>query len=290
MSDQQALTSPAADGARWARSAWVRLPVLFALMLVVDSVISAVNAAADATPLTALIAGVVAGGLALAAYAGLVRYLEGRRAPAELALGEARQGLRRGAVLGLGLFSVTIALVAMVGGYHVHGWGSIGGALTTLGVMTGVSVAEELAFRGALFRVLEEKVGTWGALAVSGLLFGALHLVNKDATIWGGLSIAIEAGLMFGAVYAATRSLWLPIGLHLAWNTAEQGIFGTSVSGAGSGSGGLLDASVSGPHALTGGDFGPEASVFAILVCLVPTVLFLRAAKRRNRIHPRRPS
>ncbi|WP_235834297.1 CPBP family intramembrane glutamic endopeptidase [Actinomadura logoneensis] len=260
--------------------------MLFALMIVVESIITAVNGAADATPLTALIAGVVCGGLALAAYAGLVRYLEGRT-PQELALAEARQGLGRGVTLGLGLFTVTIALVAMVGGYHVHGWGSFGGALTTLGVMTGVAVTEELAFRGALFRVLEEKTGTWGALAVSALAFGGLHLVNKDATIWGALAIAVEAGLMFGAVYAATRSLWLPIGLHLAWNVAEQGIFGTSVSGSGTGAGGLLDASVSGPQALTGGDFGPEASIFAILVCIVPTVLFLRAAKRRNRIHTR---
>ncbi|TDD93003.1 CPBP family intramembrane metalloprotease [Actinomadura darangshiensis] len=256
-------------------------------MLVVNSVIAAVNGAADATPLTALIAGVAAGGLALAAYTGLVRFLEGRRSPQELAPAQARLGLYRGIALGLGLFAATIALVAMVGGYHVHGWGSIGGALTTLGVMTGVSVVEELTFRGALFRVLEEKAGTWGALAVSGLAFGGLHLVNEDATLWGALAIAIEAGLMFGAVYAATRSLWLPIGLHLGWNMAEQGIFGTSVSGSGTGSGGLLDASVTGPQALTGGDFGPEASIFAILVCLVPTVLFLRAAKRRNRIHTR---
>lgn len=272
--------------ARWARSAWVRLPVLFVLMLAVDGIASAINGVADATAVTALIAGVVTGGLALAAYVGLVRYLEGRRAQ-ELALVRGKQAVSRGFILGLGLFTVTIALVAMVGGYHIHGWGSISGSLTTLGLMSCVAVTEELAFRGALFRVLEERTGTWGALAVSGLVFGCIHLVNKNATVWGALAIAIEAGLMFGAIYAATRSLWLPIGLHLGWNWAEEGIFGTTVSGSGTGSGGLLHASVSGPQALTGSEFGPEASIFAILVCLVPTVLFLIAAKRRNRIHTR---
>ncbi|NGO13547.1 CPBP family intramembrane metalloprotease [Streptomyces sp. HC44] len=255
-------------------------------MLAVGGIASGINGVADATPLTALIAGVATAGLALAAYAWLVRYLEGRR-PQELAREQARPELLRGALLGVGLFTVTIALVAMTGGYHVRGWGSIGGALTTLGLMSCVAVTEELAFRGVLFRVLEEKTGTWGALAVSGLAFGGLHLVNEDATVWGALAIAVEAGLMFGAVYAATRSLWLPIGLHLGWNMAEQGIFGTTVSGSGTGSGGLLHAAVSGPQALTGGDFGPEASIFAVLVCAVPTVLFLRAAKRRNRIHTR---
>jgi uncharacterized protein len=296
----QPTTQPAADdahltaaargevrrGPRWAAATWVRLPIFVALMLAVDAIGAGINGAADGTPLTGLIAGVATGGLALAAYTGLVRYLEGRT-PQELALAQARPQLRRGLLIGLGLFSVVIGLIAMTGGYHVHGWGSIGGALISLGLMIFASVTEELAFRGGLFRVLEEKAGTYGALAVSGLVFGGLHLVNKDATIWGALAIAVEAGLMLGAAYAATRSLWLTIGIHLAWNFAEQGIFGTAESGAGTGAGGLLHASVSGPAILSGGIFGPEASIFAILVCSVPTVLFLRAAKRRNRIYRR---
>lgn len=272
--------------ARWAASAWVRLPVLFVLMLVVDAAGSGINGVADGNPVTGLIVGVVTAGLALGAYTLLVRYLEGRR-PQELAPERARPELWRGALMGLGLFSVTIGLVAMTGGYDIRGWGSFGGALTTMGLMSCASVTEELAFRGALFRILEERTGTWGALAFSAIAFGGLHLINPDATFWGALAIAVEAGLMFGAIYAATRSLWLPIGLHFGWNMAEQGIYGTSVSGAGSGTGGLLNAVVSGPQILTGGDFGPEASVFAVLVCLVPTVFFLRAAKRRNRIQPR---
>ncbi|MFH9864400.1 lysostaphin resistance A-like protein [Streptomyces sp. NPDC017202] len=260
--------------------------MLFVLMLAVGGINSMINGITDVTPLTALIAGTVTSGLSLAAYTSLVWYLEGRR-PQELSLAQARQGLRRGSALGLGLFTVFIALVAMTGGYHVHGWGSIDGALTTLGLMSCVAVTEELAFRGALFRVLEEKTGTWGALAVSGLVFGALHLVSPDGTSWGASAIAIEAGLMFGAAYAATRSLWLPIGLHLGWNMTEQGIYGIAVFGSGSGFDGLLDASVSGSQALTGGDLGSEASILASLVYLVTTVLFLLAAKRRNRIYTR---
>lgn len=271
---------------RWARSAWVRLPLLFVLMLAVDAITSAINGAADATPLTALAAGLATGGLALAAYIRLVRYLEGRKAQ-ELAPERARRELGLGIGFGVGLFAVTIALVAMNGCYHVHGWGSFSGALTTLGVMSCAAVTEELAFRGALFRILEEKVGTWGALIASGLAFGGLHLINPDATVWGALAIAMEAGLMFAAIYAATRSLWLAIGLHLGWNFAEEGIFGTVVSGSDSHTGGLLHASVNGPQILSGGSFGPEASIFAILVCAVPTVLFLILAKRRNRIHTR---
>jgi membrane protease YdiL (CAAX protease family) len=269
------------------KSFWFRLPVLFVLMMAVSALTTLVNGVADATPLTGLLSGVLTAVLALGAYVALVRRLEGRREPAELRLSKARPELRRGALLGLGLFSLVLAVLVTGGGYEVTGWGSFGGALTTLGVMTCVAVTEELAFRGALFRILEEKTGTWGALVASGLVFGVLHLVNPDATVWGAFAIAVEAGLLFGAVYAATRSLWLPIGLHLGWNMAEGGIFGTTVSGSDEGPGSLINATVSGPEALTGGSFGPEAGIIAIVVCLIPTVWFLRLAKRRGRFYAR---
>lgn len=269
------------------RSAWVRLPIMFVLLLVVNVLSGQVLHVAAATPVTSLIAGVATAILALWFYSALVRRLEGRRRPGELSLSDARHGLVRGVLSGLGLFALTIAIIAMFGGYHVLGWGSFGGAVTTLGVMCSAAVTEELIFRGALFRILEEKTGTWGALAVSGLIFGGLHLFNRDATLWGALAIAIEAGLLFGAIFAATRSLWLPIGLHLGWNVAEGGIFGTTVSGTASGPASLLQATISGPPALTGGAFGPEASVIAILLCIVPTVLFLILAKRRGRFYGR---
>jgi hypothetical protein len=51
--------------------------------------------------------------------------------------------------------------------------------------------------------------------------------------------------------------------------------------------GSLLTASVSGPEALTGGAFGPEAGLVAIVVCLIPAILFLREAKRRDRFYTR---
>jgi membrane protease YdiL (CAAX protease family) len=208
-----------------------------------------------------------------------------RRDVAELARDGAAADLRRGTLIGIGLFAVSIGIIAMFGGYRA-GWGSIGVMITSFGLMCAVAAAEELIFRGVLFRIVEEMAGTWGALIVSALIFGALHLVNPDATVWGALAIAIEAGLMFGAAYAATRTLWLPIGMHLGWNFAEGGIFGVTVSGS-HGTPGLLKGTMSGSAVLTGGSFGPKASLVAILVCGIPTVLFLRLAARRGRIHPR---
>ncbi len=131
------------------------------------------------------------------------------------------------------MFGCVIANIYLLGDYKVHGFGSLTGAVALFGFMAGAAVTEELMFRGLLFRLVERGLGTYIALALSGAVFGAVHLLNQDATLVGGVAIAIEAGGMLAAAYAATRSLWLPIGLHFGWNFAESGIFGTEVSGNG---------------------------------------------------------
>jgi membrane protease YdiL (CAAX protease family) len=144
--------------------------------------------------------------------------------------------------------------------------------------MASVAVTEELLFRGVLHRILEQRAGSVIAIVVSSLFFGLTHLINGNATVWGTLAIAVEGGTMLAVAYTATRSLWLPIGLHFAWNFLQGGVFGTAVSGAES-EPGLLRTVLSGPDALTGGSFGPEAGLFALLCCLVTTALLLRRAK-----------
>jgi hypothetical protein len=185
------------------------------------------------------------------------------------------------------MFGAVIACIALTGGYRVDGSGSMSVAVGFLGFTAAAAVTEELLFRGVLLRVLEERVGTWVALLLTAVLFGAMHLANPDATVWGALAIAIEAGGMLGAAYVATRTLWLPIGLHFGWNFAAAGIFGTEVSGSDAPQG-LLEGVTSGPVLLSGGDFGPEGSLFAVLAGAALTVVFLRLAHRRGRIVPAR--
>ncbi|TWV34528.1 CPBP family intramembrane metalloprotease [Streptomyces misionensis] len=209
-----------------------------------------------------------------------------RRPVTELAREGARGALARGLAIGVAMFGCVIANIYLLGDYKVHGFGSPTGAVALFGFMAGAAVTEELMFRGLLFRLVERGLGTYIALALSGVVFGAVHLLNKDATLLGGIAIAIEAGGMLAAAYAATRSLWLPIGLHFGWNFAESGIFGTEVSGNGD-THGLLDASTSGTKLITGGEFGPEASVYSVLFGALLTVAFLWLAHRRGHIVPR---
>ena len=191
----------------------------------------------------------------------------------------------RGFLVGAGLLSAVTGTLWLCGAYHVVGLGA-GAHARALGhaalLFFLVAVFEEVLFRGILFRLLERGLGTWVALAVSALLFGFLHFANPGATLLSALALALEAGVLLAASYVATRSLWLPIGLHTAWNFLEGPVYGAPVSGVGLPS--LLEASFDGPWWLTGGAFGPEAGLPATLWGAALGGAFLVLAWRRGHL------
>lgn len=268
----------------------VRLLMQLGQLVVIEGIAflgSRAVGAAGSNALLILIFGVATAALALLAYVGMARLIEHRR-PTEIARRGAIPSVGRGLVIGLLLFAAVIMAIAISGGYHVLGFGSTAAAVTMVGINAAAAVTEELAFRGVLFRVVEQRAGSWIALAGTSVLFGGMHLLNPDATVWGAVAIAVEAGGMLGAAFLATRKLWLQIGLHFGWNFAESGIFGTEMSGSGAPEG-LLHSVTSGPMLLTGGEFGPEASLFSVIAGVLMTVVFLSLAHRRGNLVGFRP-
>ncbi|WP_432837703.1 lysostaphin resistance A-like protein [Dactylosporangium sp. CA-092794] len=266
---------------RWLRPIGIRLLVLLVLFAMIDGAFAWLNVLAAKNPITGLASGVATAAAALFAYAKVTGWLEQRATP-EVALRSLRPQLIRGVAIGAGLFTVTMLLIIICNGYRA-GWGSVGDMFATLGLMTGIATCEELLFRGVLFRIVEERAGTVIAVVASSLLFGGLHLINPSATVWGAVAIAIQGGLLSAACFVLTRKLWLPIGFHLGWNFAESGIFGTTVSGSQSTVGGLLHGMTRGPAIISGGEFGPEASIFAVLVGGVAALVMLRIAHKRGK-------
>ncbi|MEV6880945.1 type II CAAX endopeptidase family protein [Streptomyces sp. NPDC051135] len=244
---------------------------------------TAIQAVKDNDWLT-LVVGLTAAALILFVYAWVVRRTE-RRPARDVALEGALAKTGWGVLIGAGMFSAVITNLLSSGYYEVEGLGSVQGAIGLVGFMAGAAATEEVVYRGVLFRIIEEHIGTYLALGLTGLVFGLSHLLNEDATLWGAVAIAVEAGFMLAAAYAATRSLWLTIGVHFGWNFAAGGVFSTVVSGNGD-SEGLLDATMSGPKLLTGGDFGPEGSVYSVGFGMLLTLVFLWLAHRRGNIVP----
>jgi membrane protease YdiL (CAAX protease family) len=262
-----------------------RVPVLLVALFAVLVGTRGLNVLAEHNAITGLVVGIGTAVAAVVIYIWLSRTVEMREAVTELSANGRWSRLGGGAAIGCATFTTTMLLIAIFGGVHHIGGGSFSAFLVSVGAMASVAVNEELLFRGVIFRILEERTGTWIAFVVSSLIFGMVHMVNVHANLWGTFSIAIAGGPMMAAGYIATRSLWVPIGLHFAWNLTESGIFGVADSG--TDSSGLLHTTFSGSSLLTGGNFGPEASLFAPLVCLVPTVILLRRGARAGYIHRR---
>lgn len=260
----------------------MRLVKQLALVVVVALAGSLATGAVHGNTVLTLVIGLATAVLAVLAYAWVVRRTE-HRPPSEVAAKGAVLAVGRGLLVGVGMFAAVIVNIAFLGDYRIAGLASVAGAVALVGYMAAAAVTEELIFRGILFRIVEERTGTYAALALTAVLFGLSHLTNPNASLWGAIAIAIEAGGMLAAAYAATRNLWVPIGLHFGWNFAESGIFGTEVSGNNTPKG-LLDGVVSGPAPISGGVFGPEASVYAVGAGLVLTVLFMWLAHRRGHV------
>jgi len=220
------------------------------------------------------------------AYVFLVKLIETRRL-SELAARKAVPQTLVGVAAGALLISVIIALMWLLGAYRVDGTNPGAdwlGPLLTAGL--GAAVSEEIVFRGVVYRISEEGLGTGWALAISALLFGGIHLFNPGATLWSALAIAIEAGLLLGLIYNLTRSLWVCIGLHMSWNFTQGTIWGVPVSGVSEP--GLLLSSRPGPEWLSGGSWGAEGSVLAVLVNLAVALALFERARRRNTLVPAR--
>lgn len=195
--------------------------------------------------------------------------------------------LGKGIAAGALIFSLVVGAAAAVGVYRVVGRGDASGLLPALvSICLVPAFMEELLFRGILFRWIEEFAGSWGALLVTSALFGLAHIFNPGATWFSTFAIAVEAGLLLGGAYMLTRSLWMPIGLHAAWNFTQGEIFGVPVSGGASQ--GLLQSELSGPALLSGGNFGLEASLFAVVIATAAGVTMVWLAVRNGQlIQPR---
>ncbi len=219
-----------------------------------------------------------------AVYIGLVRLIE-RRPVTELALPGMSRELGIGLVIGAGLYTACILILMIMGIYKIDGLNPVSYMLPAIAVPLSSGIFEELLFRGVLFRIVEEWLGSWISLVVSSLVFGLVHLMNPAATLLGAIFISVEAGILLAAAYMLTRRLWMTMGFHIAWNYTQSGVFSGIVSGSETDPG-LLKPVIDGPALLTGGTFGVESSVIAFLLCTTTGVILLIMAARRGHIVP----
>jgi membrane protease YdiL (CAAX protease family) len=228
-----------------------------------------------------LIISIFTAAAALAGYIFLYRYYE-KREITELKLSAFGRNAEIGLATGASIQVLVIFVLFLSGGYMITSINPIAYVIPGLAIAISSAAFEEILFRGIIFRLLEEKTGSIIALFISALIFGALHLVNENSTIFSAVSVAVEAGILLAAAYIYARNLWLPIFLHFGWNFVESGIFGVANSG-NEVTTSLFTSKLSGPEFLTGGGFGPENSIQAVVFGLIAALIFLSVAKRQNK-------
>jgi membrane protease YdiL (CAAX protease family) len=149
-----------------------------------------------------------------------------------------------GLVLGVFLMAGVYALALAIGWVKVTGTRVsppgqpfIAAILADVVLVVGIACWEEIVFRGYVIKNLAEGLysttigARWAtviAILIPSVLFGLAHVTNANATVLSTVNTVIF-GVVFGAAYALTGELALPIGLHIAWDFVQG--FGLGRSG-----------------------------------------------------------
>lgn len=223
------LAARLADRPDWQVAA-VAVGIVLGTLLAVLLVVAVATATAPVSPLSGRLHLAAVGlpavlGLYEAARRWLARapagwFLAGR--PGRPVLGWAGVGLAfPAAVLGLQLWLLGATVTGPIPG---HG-PLIAAVLASAAAGLLAGVLEELALRGALFRVLEARWGARTAVVATAVVFAALHQGHAGGPVALALVLTsmLAAGLLLGVVVVRTRSVWTAVALHAGWNTVFGG-------------------------------------------------------------------
>ncbi len=268
------------------RTGW-RLAVhgaLFVALLVLFTPLSVLAAQAVGA---AMLSGVFAEAAAITLATWAARRWLDRRAFVNLGLHLTRRAWQDFGV-GTGIAALTqtalLALLALTGAATPHWvafqWGDVArGLAEALVLWLLVAWSEELWMRGYWLQNLAETAGLKWGVVISSVVFALFHLANPHVSVLAEVGL-VAAGLFLAYGYVRSEALWLPLGLHFGWNLFEGTVYGFPVSGVGGFH--LLNTPLQGPVWLTGGAFGPEASLTVLVVLAFGAWLIARYTAGRG--------
>nr|WP_246587147.1 type II CAAX endopeptidase family protein [Stakelama flava] len=239
---------------------------------------------ADVNQTIVLLSTILGALVATSLYAALVGWGEKRRA-SELKLRFFPFEVALGLAIGAAMMAAAVAIAWTAGWMTVT---AVPVQTVTRAVSESIQsgVMEEVLFRLVILRLLWRAFGIWPALGLSALIFGLVHLGNPNASLFAALCIAVEAGVMLATFYILTGRVWVSVGVHAGWNFTQGWIFGAAVSGTDGFAGGplLTRPAADMPHWLSGGTFGPEASLAGLIVGTGVGAYTLWLARQKGRL------
>lgn len=211
-----------------------------------------------------------------------------QRQVSEWSLGSISRDLSLGYFGGFGAIGFTLLILFIFGEFSISGIypaAQVSSIIQGLIILAMLSLAEELIYRGILYRVIQDYFGTFIALAVTGLLFGIGHFTNDNSTLTSTLAITI-GGAMMGALYTISGRLWIPVAAHVSWNFCQV-LFGVTLSGLNEFKNfALFESNFGDKSLLTGGSFGPENSIITIFSTSMILAGLIWYMLKKERIKP----
>ena len=190
--------------------------------------------------------------------------------------------IAKGWCIGLAAIGLACGVLLVVGWLRIapHEPGSSLGAASRITIfLIPAALAEEVLCRGYLLTILRDRIGTWGAVGMTSVAFGVLHVSNPGWTV-ASVGIVALAGIFLATVRVAYDSLYAAWAAHVAWNWVMAVPLHAPVSGLRFETPDYRTVSA-GPAWITGGAWGPEgglAAVLGMLACLY----YLYARHRRE--------
>ena len=185
-----------------------------------------------------------------------------------------------GAAIGWATLLAAVLPMMLVGALHPQFMGTAsawGAALLSVLALGLAALANEVAFRGFLFRRLIDTVGPTSATLLLSALYAVLGSMRPNATILSFV-ITFVAGVLFSLAYLRTYALWLGWGLHFAWAACTALLFGLPVGGIATYAT-VVQTDATGPSWLTGGAYGPEGALLTLAAFGMAMVLLYRATR-----------
>ena len=189
--------------------------------------------------------------------------------------------LAAGFGIGIAPIAVTSLLLLAIGWLDVQPapdgpwWGA---AVRVSVALLPAAFYEELLSRGYVFSALADGLGKAGAVVLTSVGFGVLHVWNPGWT-YGSIASVILAGVFLAAILLVTRSLYAAWLAHFAWNWLMAVPLHVRVSGLSLATPDYVTVDA-GPDWATGGKWGPEGgAIAAAAMILALLLLYLRGSR-----------
>ena len=153
---------------------------------------------------------------------------------------------------------------------------------------TGIAAGfvEEMVFRGVILNLLKEKWNIKVAVLIPSVLFGLVHIIGMDFSIISSLLVLIAGtmvGIMFSMVAIESGSVWNSGIVHSLWNILIIG-GGLSISEKADEYSVMTYVLDSKDFVFTGGEFGIESSIIALLGYVIVTLAAICMIKKKAKV------